>query len=298
MSEDTSASSAEWYCAKCERSVDAAEAQGIQAGNLTVYVCPRCGDRLRRSRGGGIVADGRSPMRVLAGNVASPFAGAGKVQMFVGTVILAGFHLLTMALSLFPLVSFFFMMGLYGYLVLWAFRNMAAASDGEEGPADWPDPAGGLGELFGAFWKAVVVGVISFGPLLAYVFFRAGTGAGSDAAAEGTLQTGPIFYALAGLGFFLVPLLAIQVGLTGSVHPAGLLLAPKIIGKAPGPYAFIVGQLVASKLLLDGLDALSARVPVPGVALIAGSFLELYLLVVNARAFGLFYRLLQERPAE
>lgn len=207
-------------------------------------------------------------LRRLPGAFAYPFRGRGVLILALGTLFFAGATYLA-SFSIFGFVISFF---LAGYLCCFMVKVVAASASGEDEPPEWPDFSSFMDDIIWPYVRMIAAVLCCFVPAVLPLLLLDGPNALAVA------------LALVGLGALLLPMAILSVSLFRTVGG----LSPLVIGR--GVLATWRCYLIAVATMALLLAVVTAVLSIPAVGLVIGTFLSIWLSMVEMRILGLLYR--------
>lgn len=275
-----------WHCCACGHAfcVRCVGGEGSGAGGADFQpACPECGAAGERPpaplpvpRPAGRPAE-RDFLPSVGASFAYPLHGDGMILIIAGTLfyMLIGGRMLSFG-ALFGFAGL--VVGIFGsgYLLAYLQAIITSTAAGDETLPDWPDFSG-WSDVLEPLWQGVVL-VAGCGLPAALVFFFARP-----------LGDAAWFLALAA-GAFYLPMAFTAVTLFGTLGAMDPRLVVRSIARVPGEYTLVCGFLVLTFLVRAGLERALADLHVPFVSSFLEGLTGMYLLTVQVRVLGVFYR--------
>lgn len=212
-------------------------------------------------------------MNILKDILTFAWRGSGK-YVLISCVVLSVFADLVAIAPLFGAIASLLLSGYFCAIYYQLIQS--TATGGKEAP-EFPDTSNIFEDIIWPMLQILVVGIVSFGPVLGYLFW-AGDESGSPM----------IAYALLGLGvvYFPMAILAVVIlGYTGALSPH--IVFPAIVR---GGWMYWVGVILLMVLYFAGSvveKVFSGQIIVGHLIMaVVGS----YTLMTNARILGVVYR--------
>jgi hypothetical protein len=198
-----------------------------------------------------------------------PFLGSGVILLIAGTAV---FYLL----GRLPFIGLI----LTGYLFAYAKSIITSTADGRKDPPDWPDFSDWKEDILFPYLQLLALVVLCFGPALIIGVWRPGT--------ETQAHIG--YLAALGLGALFAPMGMLALAMFDTVAALNPIALTWSILRAPLHY-LVAAAAFESVLLIYwfAAGALKELVPVPFLADLIASFLNLYVISVGMRILGLLY---------
>lgn len=216
-------------------------------------------------------------MNVLKDIITYAWRGSGKYVLLTCVVL----SVITKLAEIAPIFGWIAVWLLCGYLCAIYFQMIQSSAVGGKEAPEFPDTSNIFEDIIWPMLQILVVGLVSFGPLIAYAIW-----AGEDHAHP------VIGFALLGFGivYFPMAMLAVVVlGYTGALSPH--IVFPAIFR---GGWLYWVGVLMLCLLyFVKGVigDALEGSFIVGPLVM---SVVSTYVMMTNARLLGVVYRERQE----
>lgn len=202
-----------------------------------------------------------------------PFRGSGKYMILFGTLLSVAAEIAKFA----PLFGVFASLILAAYLTATYFEIIETTATGSDEAPMFPNVTGFWEDVIWPFLKSVIVGLVSFAPLIGYLW----------ATDDSDVQP-VILFSLLGFAavYFPMAMLAVVVlGYLGALSPH--IVFPAIF-RAGGLYwlaVFLIVLIVMMEMFLGGL---MEGWPVIGTVLLAG--VGIITMMLNGRTLGIVYR--------
>lgn len=223
-----------------------------------------------------------------------PFKGDGVILMCAGTMLFLlvdGARWISKFALFYGFIAFILLtiFGL-GYLTAFLRRVITSTAQGEEEMPEWPEIQEFSSDVFMPFMQFIGAVGFCFAPTIGLTIY-AFAGSSGDSAWLGWATTASMVF-----GCVYFPMAFTAVAMADSVLAVNPLAIIPSIMKVPGQYLLTVIVLAAILLIRWLLyRVLEMALPIPLLPTIITSLIGLYLLVVEMRILGLFYRSNQDR---
>ncbi|MCH7225336.1 hypothetical protein [Haloferula sp. A504] len=201
-----------------------------------------------------------------------PLRGGGKYIFFIGAALFVVVEWAAAA----PVVGWLAALLVTAYISAMYFEIIQTTATGSDEAPDFPTVAGVMDDMILPMLKVWLVGLVSFGPVLAYAII-----VGEDANPE-------MLFGLLGLGavYFPMAMMAVAVlGHAGALSPH--IVLPAIV-RAGGIYWLAVFLICLLYLSERFIGELFEGIPIIGT--VVRSLVAMYVLLTNGRSLGIIYR--------
>ncbi len=216
-------------------------------------------------------------MKILKDILTYAYRGSGKYVLILCVVL----SLITKLVGVVPLLGPIAGLLLSGYFCAIYFQMIQSSATGGKEAPEFPDTANFFEDIIWPMLQIIVVGLVSFGPLLGYLFWVGGE------------HMKPfIGYGLFGFGivYFPMAMLAVVVlGYMGALSPH--IVIPGIL-RAGWLYGFAVLMLCMLYFAESVIECVLSGLCIIKYIILA--FFGVYTLMTNARILGIVYRERQE----
>jgi len=201
-----------------------------------------------------------------------PVRGGGKYILAIGAILTVGSHLMSFA----PLVGGIAGLILFAYFCAMYFKMIESSATGGKEAPEYPDISNFFEDVIWPMLQLVIIGLISFGPLMIYQYE-----AGMEAQA-------PIAAALSIFGAVYSPMAVLAVVVLGRISAISPHVVIPAIFRAGWRYLLAVGLLA----VISGLESLSEQfiADLFLIKYLVMAVVGMYCLMANARTLGLIFR--------
>ncbi len=201
-----------------------------------------------------------------------PVRGGGKYILVIGAILTIASHLMSIA----PLVGGIAGLILFAYFCATFFKMIESSATGGKEAPEYPDISNLFEDVIWPMLQLVIIGLISFGPMMIYQYY-AGKGA----------QV-PIVAALEIFGTVYSPMAVLAVVVLGRMSAASPHIVIPSIFRAGWYYLLAVGLLALISGLNSAFEHFLAGLFI--VKYVVMAVVGMYCLMANARTLGLIFR--------
>jgi hypothetical protein len=198
-----------------------------------------------------------------------PFRGSGKYMLVIGAV-------LSMFLTLFsiaPVIGIIATIASSGFFASYLFEIVNSTAFGKNEPCDWPDIKDFWSDIFSPWICILSSTLFSLGPFLLTVILR---------------FPSLIVFGFLLFGLFLLPMSILSVAVYQQALAAFWTVTIPAIKRCLPQY--LVLFVIISFITLVNLILIRVLSNIPVFGWIIQFFLDMYVLMMNGRILGLFYR--------
>lgn len=174
-----------------------------------------------------------------------------------------------------PILGFFAVILLLGYMIATYFEIIQSTSTGSNEAPEFPEFSNVIEDLVYPIIQVIFVGLLSFLPWLVWIFLLGGK--------EDLIGDALIYF---GMAYFPMAMMAVVV--LGEMRAANPFVVIPAIVRAGGFYWLAVGSLVLLYLFEILVAGFFGGIFILGTVVIA--FIGMYTLMANGRILGLIYR--------
>jgi hypothetical protein len=200
-----------------------------------------------------------------------PLKGSGKFIIVIGGIL----YLMLSFLSNFPFIGIVISIISTGFFAAYFFDIVNSTATGKDEPCDFPDIRDFWSDIFYPYLCIVSAVLFSFSPLLILLFIL-------------KIQSSLIIYVALIFGFIHFPMAVLNVAISQRALGAFWPYTIALIKRCPLEYAVFVVILGLITIIKIVLDSILLKIPVLGIIIIF--LLWMYILMLQGRMMGLFYR--------
>jgi hypothetical protein len=282
-----------YYCMGCG-GYFCQECVDVHEGSVTLpYTCRACGGKcermVREESSFEAVQSGASGAREIEPPATAtsfwqefipsfvyPFRNKGTLLLFVGSVFFAIFFFIARTASLFGLPL---LLILVSYLLEYMLTVVETSAYGSNEPPDFPGMNDWTEMIFGPLFLIILAGIVCYASPVIYVFK--------------TQRMDMVFWILTVLGQLAYPMMFLIIAMTGKFVAFNPVVIASSILKAPLQYLVIVALFFGISYLGRMMGVFLIGFPVLGFFIT--EFISFYIILVQMRLLGIFYRCNEER---